>query len=34
MTRQSDDSLARRLLDEAGATDDLRARVERVIGAD
>jgi len=32
MTRQSKDSLARRVLDEAGATDDLRSRIEAVIG--
>jgi ATP-dependent Clp protease ATP-binding subunit ClpC len=34
MTRQSEDSFARRLLDEVGATSDLRARIEDVIGAD
>jgi len=33
MTRQSPDSFARRLLDELGATEDLRSRIERVIGA-
>ena len=32
MTRQSEDSFARRLLDEAGVTDALRARIEAVIG--
>jgi ATP-dependent Clp protease ATP-binding subunit ClpA len=32
MTRQSEDSFARRVLDEAGVTDDLRARIESVIG--
>jgi ATP-dependent Clp protease ATP-binding subunit ClpC len=32
MTRQSDDALARRILDEAGATEDLRTRVEEIIG--
>ena len=34
MTRQSDGSFARRLLDEVGATDALRARIEDVIGPD
>jgi ATP-dependent Clp protease ATP-binding subunit ClpA len=34
MTRQSEDSLARRLLDEVGATDPLRSRIEEVIGPD
>ncbi|MDX6552132.1 MAG: Clp amino terminal domain, pathogenicity island component [Gaiellales bacterium] len=33
MTRQSDDSLARRLLDEVGATESLRTRIESAIGA-
>ena len=33
MTRQSDESLARRLLNEAGVTEDLQARVESVIGS-
>jgi ATP-dependent Clp protease ATP-binding subunit ClpA len=33
MTRQSKDSFARRLLDEVGATEPLRARIEDVIGA-
>jgi ATP-dependent Clp protease ATP-binding subunit ClpA len=33
MTRQSEDSFARRLLDEAGATQPLRDRIEDVIGA-
>jgi len=32
MTRQTDDSFARRLLDEAGATQALRSRIEAVIG--
>jgi ATP-dependent Clp protease ATP-binding subunit ClpA len=32
MTRQSDGSFARRLLDEVGATEPLRARIEAVIG--
>jgi ATP-dependent Clp protease ATP-binding subunit ClpA len=32
MTHQSEDSFARRLLDEAGATDALRSRIEAVIG--
>ena len=32
MTRQTDDSFARRLLDEAGATQVLRSRIEAVIG--
>jgi ATP-dependent Clp protease ATP-binding subunit ClpA len=32
MTRQSDDSFARRLLDEAGVTHTLRSRIESVIG--
>jgi ATP-dependent Clp protease ATP-binding subunit ClpC len=32
ITRQTDDSFARRLLDEVGATDDLRSRIESVIG--
>ena len=32
MTRQSEESFARRLLDELGATGDLRARIERDIG--
>ena len=32
MIRQSDDSFARRLLDEVGATDDLRRRIEKLIG--
>ena len=32
MTRQSDGSFARRLLDEVGATDALRARIEDAIG--
>ncbi len=34
MTRQTDDSFARRLLDEAGVTETLRSRVESVIGED
>ena len=34
MTRLPDDSFARRLLDEVGATDALRARIESVIGGD
>ena len=33
MTRQSTDSFARRLLDEVGATESLRARIEGAIGA-
>ena len=32
MTRQSEDSLARRLLDDVGATEALRARIEDLIG--
>jgi len=32
MTRQSDGSFARRLLDEVGATDALHARIEDAIG--
>lgn len=32
MTRQSTDSFARRLLDEVGATGDLRSRIESAIG--
>jgi hypothetical protein len=32
MTRQSPDSFARRLLDEVGATERLRARIETAIG--
>jgi ATP-dependent Clp protease ATP-binding subunit ClpA len=32
MTRQNEDSFARRLLDEIGATETLRARIEAVIG--
>ena len=32
MTRQSTDNFARRLLDEVGATEPLRARIEAVIG--
>jgi ATP-dependent Clp protease ATP-binding subunit ClpA len=32
MTRQSEDSFARRLLDEVGVTQSLRARIEAVIG--
>jgi ATP-dependent Clp protease ATP-binding subunit ClpA len=34
MTRQSEDSFARRLLDEVGATGALRTRIEVVIGED
>jgi hypothetical protein len=34
MTRQTDDSFARRLLDEAGATEAVRTRIESVIGGD
>ncbi len=34
MTRQTDDSFARRLLDEAGVTETLRSRIESVIGED
>jgi ATP-dependent Clp protease ATP-binding subunit ClpA len=33
LTRQSTDSFARRLLDEVGATEPLRARIEGAIGA-
>jgi ATP-dependent Clp protease ATP-binding subunit ClpA len=33
MTRQSEDSSARRLLDEVGVTADLRGRIEGIIGA-
>jgi ATP-dependent Clp protease ATP-binding subunit ClpA len=32
MTRQSNDSFARRLLDEVGATEPLRSRIEAAIG--
>ena len=32
MTRQSEDSLARRLLDDVGATEALRSRIEDLIG--
>jgi ATP-dependent Clp protease ATP-binding subunit ClpA len=32
ITRQSEDSFARRLLDEVGATEPLRSRLEAVIG--
>jgi ATP-dependent Clp protease ATP-binding subunit ClpA len=32
MTRQSPDSFARRLLDEVGATEPLRAQIEAAIG--
>jgi ATP-dependent Clp protease ATP-binding subunit ClpA len=32
MTRQSEDSFARRLLDEVGATQPLRVRIEAAIG--
>ena len=32
MIRQSDDSFARRLLDDVGATDELRRRIEELIG--
>jgi len=32
MTRQPTDSFARRLLDEVGATEPLRARIEDAIG--
>jgi len=34
MTRQSDHAFARRLLDEIGATELLRSRIEAVIGED
>lgn len=34
MTRQTDDSFARRLLDEVGVTDTLRSRIESVIGGE
>ena len=33
MTQQSENSLARRILHEAGVDEDLRARVEAIIGA-
>ena len=33
MTRQSNDALTRRLLDEVGVTEALRSRIEAVIGA-
>lgn len=32
MIRQSDDSFARRLLDEVGVTEELRRRIEEAIG--
>lgn len=32
MTRQSTDAFARRLLDEVGATEQLRSRIEAAIG--
>ena len=32
MIRQSDDSFARRLLDEVGATEELRRRIEEILG--
>jgi ATP-dependent Clp protease ATP-binding subunit ClpA len=32
MTRQTEDSFARRLLDEVGATQSLRSRIEAAIG--
>jgi ATP-dependent Clp protease ATP-binding subunit ClpA len=32
MTQQSEDSFARRLLDDVGATEALRARIEELIG--
>jgi ATP-dependent Clp protease ATP-binding subunit ClpA len=32
MTRQSEDSFARRLLDDVGATEALRSRIEAAIG--
>ena len=32
MTRQSNDAFARRLLDEVGATEALRTRIEAIIG--
>jgi hypothetical protein len=32
MTRQTEDSFARRLLDEVGATEPLRSRIESIIG--
>ena len=34
MTRQPEDSFARRLLDEVGATEQLRSHIEDVIGPD
>jgi ATP-dependent Clp protease ATP-binding subunit ClpA len=34
MTRQSDDSFARRMLDEVGATDSVRSRIESIIDGD
>ena len=33
MTRQSDENFARRLLDEVGATESRRTRIESAIGA-
>jgi ATP-dependent Clp protease ATP-binding subunit ClpA len=33
MTRQPEESFARRLLDEVGATADLRRRIEGIVGA-
>jgi len=32
MVRQNDDSFGRRLLDEVGATEELRRRIEELIG--
>jgi hypothetical protein len=32
MISQSEDSFARRLLDEVGATDPLRSRIEKALG--
>ena len=34
MTRQTEDSFARRLLDEAGATEAVRSRIEAFIGGE
>jgi ATP-dependent Clp protease ATP-binding subunit ClpA len=34
LIRQNDDSFARRLLDEAGVTEELRRRIEEAIGPD
>jgi ATP-dependent Clp protease ATP-binding subunit ClpA len=34
IVRQTEDSFARRLLDEAGVTETLRSRIESVVGED